>query len=229
MPRTPRVRPQDGDTTRRAWLSRLKEDAVRQLPSTASPAVRTRLRLDVEQALRHHVPDDPALEVQDILVALVAETRRLLNEQEHEARRSELKAELIALARQTLAAALDECPAYLVGAPGSSKRTHTVRAVWADLRPILEKTLSGTESADTVGQRVEEHVAQWRSTNDRWWRPRLPSPVQVAKGIKTATAIVDTVNKTPALSQLTQIVTQTVLTRLRERRQSKEPPPPSSP
>jgi hypothetical protein len=100
--------------------------------------------------------------------------------------------------------------------------------VWADLRPILEKTLSGAESEDAVGQRVEEHVAQWRRTHDRWWRPRLPSPVQVVKSIKTATTIVDTVNKTPELRQLAEVVTQAVLTRLRQRRESK-PPPPASP
>lgn len=231
MPRSPRVRLRDADASppsaRRAWLSRLKEDVVQRLPPTASPSVRARLRSDVEHALRHHGPDDPALELQDILATLIAETRRQLNEEEHEARRAGRKAELMTLARQTLAAALDECPAYLVGTPGSNKRTHTARAVWADLRPILDKTLSGTESEDAVGQRVEEHVAQWRSAHDRWWRPRLPSPVQVVKGIKTATAIVDTVNKTPELRQLADVVTQAVLTRLRQRGQSKTSPPAS--
>jgi hypothetical protein len=229
MPRSPRVRAGDGDASpssaRRAWLSQLKEDVVRQLPPTASPAVRARLRSDVEHALRHHGPDDPALELQDILATLVAETRRHLNEVEHEARRSERKAELLACARQSLAAALDACPSHLVGTPSSHKRTHTARAIWADLRPNLEKTLSGAESEDVVGQRVDEHVAQWRSAHDRWWRPRLPAPVQVARGIETATAIVDAVNKTPALRQLADIVTQAVLTRLRQRRPSNEPPP----
>ena len=231
MPRSPRVRSRDADASpssaRRAWLSQLKEEVVRQLPPTAAPAVRARLRSDVEHALRHRGPDDPALELQDILATLIAETLHQLNVEEHEGRRSERKPELIALARQALAAALDDCPAYLVGAPSSRKRTHTARAVWADLRPILDKTLSGTESADAVGQRVEEHVAQWRSAHDRWWRPRLPSPVQVVKGIKTATAIVDTVNKTPELRQLADVVTQAVLTRLRQRGQSKTPPPAS--
>lgn len=231
MPRSPRVRSRDADASpssaRRAWLSQLKEEVVRQLPPTAAPSVRARLRSDVEHALRHRGPDDPALELQDILTTLIAETLHQLNVEEHEGRRSERKPELIALARQALAAALDDCPAYLVGAPSSRKRTHTARGVWADLRPILDKTLSGTESADAVGQRVEEHVAQWRSAHDRWWRPRLPSPVQVVKGIKTATAIVDTVNKTPELRQLADVVTQAVLTRLRQRGQSKTPPPAS--
>ncbi len=215
-------------TERRAWLSQLKEDAVRQLPPTASPAVRARLRLDVDHALRHHGPDDPVLELQDIVTALVSEASRQLNEVEHDSRRSERKTELMALARETLAAALDECPSYLVGAAGSKKRTHTVRTVWADLRSILDKTLSGTESEDDVEQRVEEHVAQWRNDHDRWWRPRLPSPVQVVKGIKTATVIVDTVNKTPELRQLAETITQAVRALVRQRRQSKAPPPSSS-
>lgn len=241
MPRRPRSTP-DGSgeesrsggapgharAERRAWLSQLKEDAVRQLPSTASAAVRARLRLDVDHALRHHGPDDPVLELQDIVTALVSEASRQLNEVEHETRRSKRKTELMALAKETLAAALDECPSYLVGAAGSSKRTHSVRTVWADLRSILDKTLSGTESEDGVQQRVEEHVAQWRNDHDRWWRPRFPSPVQVIKGIKTATAIVDTVNKTPELRQLVDTITQAVGALVRQRRQSKEPPPSSS-
>lgn len=213
---------------RRAWLSKLKEDAVRQLPPSASPAVRAQLRLDVDHALRHHGPDDPVLELQDILSALVSAAARQLNEVEQETRRSQRKTELTALARETLAAALDECPSYLVGAAGSSKRTHALRAVWADLRAILDKTLLGTESEEGVEQRVEEHVAQWRHDHDRWWRPRLPSPVQVVKGIKTATMIVDTVNKTPELRQLAETITQAASALLRQRRQSKEPPPSSS-
>lgn len=227
MPRAPRVRDRNADVARRTWLSQFKEDAVRQLPPTASPAVRARLRSDVERALRHHGPDDPVLELQDIVAALVSEACRQLNEIEHETRRSERKRELMTLARETLAAALDECPSHLVGAAGSSKRTHLLRAVWADLRLILDKTLSGTESEDGVEQRVEEHVAQWRNDHDRWWRPRLPSPVQVVKGIKTATVIVDTVNKTPELRQVADTITQAVRALVRRRCQSKEPPPPS--
>ena len=238
MPRRPRSTP-DGSggewrsggapgharAERRAWLAKLKEEAVRQLPSSASPAVRARLRLDVDHALRHHAPDDSVLELQDILTALVSEASHQLNEVEHERRRSQRKTELMAFAKETLAAALDQCPSYLVGAAGSSKRTHTVRVVWADLRAILDKTFSGTESEDGVAQRVEEHVAQWRHDHDRWWRPRLPSPVQVVTGIKTATVIVDTVNKTPELRQLAETITQAVRALVRQRRQSKKQPP----
>ena len=79
-----------------------------------------------------------------------------------------------------------------------------------------------------VRQRVEEHVARWRSEHDRWWRPRLPSPQKVIKGIATAKTIVDVVNQTPELRQLADTVTQAVLARLRERRSPKEPPTASS-
>ena len=228
MPRSPRVRHRDTDaavsSARRTWLSQLKEDAVRQLPSTASPAVRARLRLDVEHAFRLHGPDDPALELQDILSALVAEACSQMTEAEHQARRAAGKRALMTFAQWALAAALDECPAYLVGSLGSDKRTHTTRAAWADLRVILDKTLSGTESEEDVQQRVEEHVAQWRRAHDRWWRPRLPSPDRVVKGIRTAKVVVDAVNNTPELRLLATTVVQVVQATLRRRRQPKEPP-----
>lgn len=228
MPRSPRVRYRDTDASlssvRRTWLSQLKEDAVRQLPAAASPAVRARLRLDVEHALRLHGPDDPTLELQDILSTLVAEARSQLTEVEHQVRRAEGKRALMIFAKWALAAALNECPAYLVGAPGSNKRTHTTRAAWADLRAILDKTLLGTESEEDVRQRIEEHVAHWRCEHDRWWRPRLPSPDRVVKGIRTAKVVVDAVNNTPELRQLADTVVQAVQATLRQRRQPKEPP-----
>ena len=228
MPRSPRVRHRDADagmpSARRTWLSQLKEDAVRQLPSTASPAVRARLRLDVEHALRLHGPDDPALELQDILSTLIAEARSQLTEVEHQARRAERKRALMSLAQWALTATINECPTYLVGSLGSDKRTHTTRAAWADLRPILDKTLSGTESKEDVQQRVEEYVAQWRREHDRWWRPRLPSPDRVVKGIRTAKVVVDAVNNTPELRLLVDTVVQVVQATVRQRRQPKEPP-----
>lgn len=211
-------------SARRTWLSQLKEDAVRQLPSTASPAVRARLRLDVENALRLHGPDDPALELQDILSTLIAEARSQLTEIEHQARRAERKRALMSFAQWALTATINECPTYLVGSLGSDKRTHTTRAAWADLRPILDKTLSGTESKEDVQQRVEEYVAQWRREHDRWWRPRLPSPDRVVKGIRTAKVVVDAVNNTPELRLLVDTAVQVVQATLRQRRQPKEPP-----
>jgi hypothetical protein len=228
MPRSPRMRPGDGDASpspaRRAWLSQFKEVAVQQLPPTASPAVRAKLRLNVEHALRRHGPDDPALELQDILATLVAEARAQLDENERQTQQAGRKEELIAFARSALVVVLNECPTYLVGAPGSGNRMQTTRAVWADLRLILEKTLSGAESERDVRQRVEEHIARWRSEHDRWWRPRVPSPQSVIKGIGTAKAIVDVVNQTPELRQLADTVTQAVLAQLRTRRSPKEPP-----
>lgn len=155
---------------------------------------------------------------------LVAEARRPIDEVEHQARRVERKLELMTFARETLAAVLNECPRDLVGAPSSDQRRHTTRAVWADLRVILDETFSGAESEDDVREQVEEHVAQWRSTRHRWWRPRLPSPVQVIKGIETATAIVEVVNQTPELRHLADTVVQAIVARLRQRRSPKEPP-----
>lgn len=237
MPRRPRVTPEgpggESESTgappqtraeRRAWLSQLKEDAVRQLLPTASPAVRGRLRLDVQHALRHHGPDDPALEVEDIVVTLVAEACRQLDEAERHARRAERRPELMIFARWTLAAVLSECPTFLVGAPGSGKRTQTTWAVWADLRLILEKTLSGAESEQDVRQRIEEYVAQWQREHDHWWHPRLPSAVQVVKAIHTAKKIRETVNNTPELRQLADTIAQAARILWRERRQRKGPP-----
>src|SRR5713226_7292368 len=166
MPRAPRLRPPNADAPRRIWLAQLKEDAVRTLPSDASPAIRARLRLDVEHALRHHEPDDPALELQDILSTLVAEACGKLTEAKDQAHRAERKRQLLAFAKSTLTDTVNECPAYLVGALDSEKRIHLTRAVWADLRAVLEKVLSGAETENEVRQRVEEHVAQWRREQD---------------------------------------------------------------
>jgi len=127
-------------------------------------------------------------------------------------------------ARWALAAILHRCPAYLVGDLGSNRRTTTTKAVWANLRPSLDKALSGVESEDDVRQRVEAHVAQWRSERDRWWHLRPPSPQQVLKGIHTAKAVVEAVNNTPELRQLADTVVQAIQTKLRQRRQAKEPP-----
>src|SRR5713101_8398727 len=102
MPRTPR-RPPDGPdpdaastkdpvhgrAERRAWLAQFKEDAVQQLPPSASPTVRARLRADVDHALRHHGLTDSPAEVQDIVATLVAGSRRQLEALEEQARLGE--------------------------------------------------------------------------------------------------------------------------------------------
>ena len=237
MPRTPR-RPPDGpdpDTAstkdpvhgraeRRAWLSRFKEDAVQQLPPSASPAARARLRADLDHALRHHGLTDSPAEVQDIVATLVAESRRQLDELEEQARRSESKPQRVLMAKLSLIAALNQCPAHLVGAPGSDKRTQTTQAAWATLRPALDKTLSGGESPDDVHHLVEEHVARWRSEHDHWWRPRAPSPATVIRNITTAKAIVDAVNQTPELRQLAGTIAQAARILWRQRRPPGPPP-----
>jgi len=186
--------------------------------------MRAKLRADVERALRHHGPEDPVLEVQDILATLVAETCGQLNEIRDEAQRAEHKSNLMTLARWALVVELTECPPHLVGAPDSGKRIQITRAMWADLRVTLDKTLSGIESDDDVRQRVEEYVAQWRMERDRWWHLRPPSPQQVTKGIHTAKAIVDAVNNTPELRRFADTVIQVVQERVRRKRQPKEPP-----
>jgi len=214
-------------SARRAWLSQLKEDAVRRLPSTASSAIRAKLRLDIEHALRLHGPEDPAPELQDILATRVAEARGQMDETERQAQQVGRKEELITLANWTLSAALSKCPTHLVGTPGSGNRTQTTRAIWAELRLILEKTLSGAESEQDVCQQVEEHVARWRREHDRWWRPRLPSPQKVMTGLERTKAIVDLVNQTPELRHLADTVTQAVLARLRERSSPKSHQRPS--
>ena len=237
MPRPPRRPPEGpdpeaastkspghGSAERRAWLSQLKEDAVQQLPPSVSPAVRARLRADIDQALRHHRLEDSPAEVQDIVGMLVAESRRQLDEMEEEARRSESKPRLVLVAKLSLSAALNQCPAHLVGGPGSDKRTQTTQAMWATIRPALEKTLSGAESPEDVHHLVEEHVVRWRTEHDHWWRPRPPSPAKVITGIKTAKAIVDAVNQTPELRQLANNIAQAARILWRQRRPPGPPP-----
>lgn len=155
---------------------------------------------------------------------LVAESRRQLDEMEEQARRSEAKPQLILVAKLSLIAALNQCPANLVGAPGSDKRTQTTQAVWATIRPALDKTQAGAESPNDVYHLVEEHVARWRTEHDHWWRPRPPSPAKVITGIKTAKAIVDAVNQTPELRQLAGTIAQAARILWRQRRPPGPPP-----
>jgi hypothetical protein len=190
--------------------------------------MRAKLRADIEYALRRHGPDDPALELQDILATLVAETCRQLNEIHDKATRAERKSHLMTFAWWALIVELTKCPPHLVGAPGSAKQTQTTRAIWADLRVNLDRALSGIERDDDVRQRVEEHVAQWQREHDRWWHLRPPSPQQVTKGVHAAKAIVDAVKNAPELRQIADTVIQVVQERLRQGRDRKTPPSSSS-
>jgi hypothetical protein len=182
------------------------------------------LRADVDHALRHHGLEDSLAEVQDIVAMLVAESRRQLDQIEEETRRSESKPQLVLVARLSLRAALNQCPAHLVGAPASDKRTQTTQGLWATIRPAPDKTLSGAESSDDVYHLVEEHVARWRTEHDHWWRPRPPSPAKVITGIKAAKTIVDAVNQTPELRQLAGTIAQVARILWRQRRPSGPPP-----
>src|SRR6266849_4139904 len=105
--------PAHGRAERRAWLSQLKEEAVRQLPPSAPPSVRARLRADIDHALRHHGLEDSPAEVQDIVATLVAESSRQVDEVEQQTRRSEAKPQLLLVAKLSLIAALTQCPAHL--------------------------------------------------------------------------------------------------------------------
>jgi hypothetical protein len=185
--------------------------------------MRAKLRADVEHALRRHGPDDPALELQDILATLVAEVCRQLNEIQEKAKRADRKSHLMTFARWALVVELTKCQPHLVGAPGSAKRTQTTRAIWADLRANLDRTLSGTEPEDDVRQHVEEHVAQWQREHERWWHLRPPSPQQVTKGIQAVKAVVDVVNSTPELRQAADTVMRAVQDRLHQRRGPTKP------
>src|SRR5262245_17673026 len=107
MPRAPRVR--DGDAgaapvsgPRRAWLSQSKEAAVQQLPASATPADRAKLRSAVERALRGHGPDDPAAEIQDIVETMVSETVGALEQAQSQVQQAESKAELNTMAQLAL-------------------------------------------------------------------------------------------------------------------------------
>lgn len=155
---------------------------------------------------------------------LVTEAGRQVNEAEEQAQRTQRKASHMTSARWILAAVLQRCPPHLVGSLGSDKRASTTRAIWADLRPVLDKGLSGKESEDDVRWRVETYVAQWRQDHDRWWHLQPPSPQQVTKGIQLAKAAVEAVKNTPELRHLADTVVQAVRTKLQQRRQGKEPP-----
>src|SRR5215470_6423675 len=233
MPRAPRVR--DGDAgaapvsgLRRAWLSRSKEAAVQQLPASATPADRAKLRSAVERELRGHGPDDPAAEIQDIVATMVSETVGALEHAERQVRLAERKAELIAMSRLALELLLEGCPASLVGTAGSLQRTQLAGVLWHDLRAKLSQTLSGSEDEGDIIEEVAAHVTTWQRDHKRRWRPRLPSPTQVTKAIEVTAGIVETVRQIPEVRQLATTVSHVVRDRLRQRKSPTVPPPPSS-
>ena len=211
---------------RRAWLSHLKEGAVSQLPASALPADRAKLRSDVERALRGHGPDDPALEIQDIVAMLVSEALGALEGAKRQVQQTERKAELITMGQMALEILLEQCPAYLVGTAGSPQRTQIARTLWHDLRATLSRTLAGSEDEEHVIGVVTAHVTAWQRDHARRWR--LPSPAQVTKAIEAAVGVVETVRQIPEIQQLATTVSQAVRERLR-RRKSPTAPPPASP
>lgn len=211
---------------RRAWLSHLKEGAVSQLPASASPADRAKLRSDVERALRGHGPDDPALEIQDIVAMLVSEALGTLEHAQRQVEQTERKAELITMGQMALEILLEQCPSYLVGTTGSSQRTQIGRTLWHDLRATFSRTLSGGEDEEHVIEVVTAHVTAWQRDHKRRWR--LPSPAQVTKAIEATVGVVETVRQIPEVQQLAITVSQAVRERFR-RRQSPTAPPPAAP
>jgi hypothetical protein len=214
---------------RRAWLSHLKEGAVSQLPASASPADRAKLRSDVERALRGHGPDDPPLEIQDIVAMLVSEALGALKHAQRQVEQTERKAELITMGHMALEILLEQCPAYLVGTAGSPQRTQIARTLWHDLRTTLSRTLSGGEDEEHVIEVVTAHVTAWQRDHKRRWR--LPSPAQVTKAIEATRGVVETVRHIPEVQQLATTVSQAVRERLRRRKSPTAPPtdpPPAS-
>ena len=233
MPRAPRVR--DGDAgaapvsgPRRAWLSQCKEAAVQQLPASATPTDRAKLRSAVERALRGHGPDDPAEEIQDIVATMVSETVGALEHAQRQVQQAERKAALIPMGRLALELLLEGCPASLVGTAGSRQRTQIAGMLWHDLRAKLSQTLSGSEDEGDVIEEVAAHVTTWQRDHKRRWRPRLPSPTQVSKAIEVTAGIVETVRQIPEVQQLATTVSQVVRDRLRQRKSPTVPPPPAS-
>src|SRR5262244_819512 len=220
MPRAPRVR--DGDAgaapvsgPRRAWLSQCKEAAVQQLPASATPTDRAKLRSAVERALRGHGPDDPAAEIQDIVATMVSEITAVLEHAQRQVQQAERKAALMTMSRLALELLLEGCPASLVGAAGSLQRTQTAGILWHDLRAKLSQTLSGSEDEGDVIEEVAAHVTTWHLDHKRRWRPRLPSPTQVAKAVEVTAGIVETVRQIPEVQQLATTLSQVVRERLR--------------
>jgi hypothetical protein len=208
---------------RRAWLAHLKEGAVSQLPASASSADRAKLRSDVERALRGHGPDDPALEIQDIVAMLVSEALGALEHAQRQVQQMERKAELITMGQMALEILLEQCPAYLVGTTGSPQRTQIARTLWHDLRATLSRTLAGGEDEEHVIEVVTAHVTAWQRDHKRRWH--LPSPAQVTKALEATMGVVESVRQIPEVQQLATTVSQAVRERLRRGKPPTAPPP----
>lgn len=215
-----------GPRVRRAWLSQLKEEAVRQLPASASAGDRAKLRSEVEHALRGHGPDDPAQEILDIVATLVSETLAAFEQVKLQAERTQRKAELLTMAKAALEVLLQQYPAHLVGQARSQQRIEITQTLWHDLRAKLSHTLSGSEEEGEVLQVVIAHATTWRREHERRWRPRVPTPAKVGKAIDATMRVVEAA--VPEWRQLASTACEAVLDRLRQRGAPKDPPPASS-
>jgi DNA repair exonuclease SbcCD ATPase subunit len=208
-----------GPRVRRAWLSQLKEEAVRLLPASASAGDRAKLRSEVEHALRGHGPDDPAPEILDIVATLVSETLAALEQAKLQAERTQRKAGFLAMAQAALEVLLQQYPEHLVGQARSQRRIEITQTLWHDLRDKLSQSLSGSEDDGEVLQVVIAHVTAWRREHERRWRPRL------GKAIDTTVRVVEAARHVPPeWRQLASTVSQAVLDRLRQRAAPKDPP-----
>src|SRR5206468_2131387 len=100
MPRRPQSRgPLDGaatppgDDARHAWLSQWKEWAIGRLPASATAAIRSRVRLEVERALARLGCRDSENEIQDVVEATLDQILQDLAGRDADTARPRQKAE----------------------------------------------------------------------------------------------------------------------------------------
>jgi len=191
MPKSTRIREsgdphgEGADAERRQWVTRWKQWAVGQLPSTAPRAVKVELRVQVERALGRFAPGDDEEELHDVVLAAVdAATARLRADVEQGAREENRRASA-ALAGLFLEAALRKFPREAVAAmlqqPGYSRNALTQR-----LTRHLERYLKGEETVEEILARVTAWVERRLAEQPppaRPWRGTVAGAVGAAAAL----------------------------------------------
>ena len=146
---------------RQAWLGSLIARAQRELPADTPAEVRLRLGADLARALRNVGPASPLADVEPVVKRQIEQAEHQVQEAQEEARRRDIKDQMLEYAQAHLRRSIKDLPRRIVGAPDSLKRRH-VRATLRDqLHDRLQKRLKGNEDWNHVRDLVDELLAAW--------------------------------------------------------------------
>jgi hypothetical protein len=219
--------PEDGH--RRVWLSRWKEWAIEQLPESASAAIRSRTRLEVEHALTRLGTQDAENEIRDLVEATLDPILLELANRDANATNARQKQKYLEQAEAYLEIAL----VLMASARTTTmlNRPEYARPVLAErLRHRVRRLLTGAESHTEVLEQTIEFLDRSLAEQPlppREWGQRL------AKGTFVTTMVAGKLLKQiPELRELVDMgltATGTKLGAILARHVAARKPPPSTP